>query len=461
MALGDRLQGWNAIAEFLNCDVRTAKRWETERGLPVRRTRRTPGEGRPNVYALISEIEEWRAPDNPPEPALPTQEAFEQPAIAQLTPETPSSRTWLRAAAAIAIAIAIASAAVITLSARVRRAKSATLAADAAAAATVSAAHAANPTVQNLYMHATYLLEQRTPETLTGAKNDFERAIAQDAGFAPAYAGLAETYDLLREYSTLPSEQAYPKAKQAAERAIALDPNLADAHAALGYEEFFWEWDRSRAEAEFRRAIALDPNSANTAHWYGAMLLHETRFREAIEQLDRAQILEPASNSVLATRAYAIGLSGRRDEAVDLVQDILTRVPDAAPLHFVLAQLCLPEPRDIPRYLDQMRRYAELRHSREELEVIAVAGPAYQRQGEAAMWRAMLNDEQHIHPHSRTYEMAQLEAALGMHDAAIHDLELLEKQHDDHMIGLAIDPLLPSLHTDPRFQGLKRRVGLP
>lgn len=315
--------------------------------------------------------------------------------------------------------------------------------------------------VRNLYLHGTYLLEQRTPETLVQAKTDFEHAIAKDATFAPAYTGLAETYDLLREYSTLPSEQAYPRARQAAERAIALDPNLADAHAALGYEEFFWEWDEPRAAAEFKRAIALDPNSATAAHWYGAMLLHQARFNEAIEQLDRAQTLEPASASVLATRAYAIGLSGRRDDAVNLLQDILTRVPNAAPLHFILAQLCLQQPRDIPRYLDQMRRYADLRHSTGDLKLIEAGESAFQHHGEAAMWRAMLETEQRLHPHDRTYRMAALEAALGMNDAAISDLQLLKDHHNDFLIGVRIDSLLTPLHPDPRFRALERQVGLP
>jgi Tfp pilus assembly protein PilF len=462
MAEPELLQGWNAIAEFLSCDVRTAKRWEAERGLPIRRTRRTPGEGRPNVYALVPEIEEWRSRSKSTEPQAPSTEVPqvpEVPAEAQTTsPDRTStrSRIWL-VTAALALLV-ICAAAVAVLRARGRTAKTTS----SEAAKTVPPTHhAGSAQVQNLYLHGTYLLEQRTPETLSQAKADFEQAIARDAKFAPAYAGLAEAYDLLREYSTLPSDQAYPKARQAAETAIALDPNLADAHAALGYEEFFWEWDRTAAETEFRRAIALDPHSANAAHWYGAMLMHETRYKEALEQLDRAQMLEPASAGVLATRAYAIGLSGRRDEAANLLQDILARVPNAAPLHFVLAQLCLQQPRDIPRFLDQWRHYAELRHSTDDLKMLDAAEPAYKHDGEQAMWRAMLTTEEQLHPTNRTYLMAVHEAALGMNDAAIRDLELLAKQHDDHMIGLAIDSLLTPLHPDPRFKALKRQVGLP
>ena len=252
--------------------------------------------------------------------------------------------------------------------------------------------------MQELYLHGSYLFEQRTPETLAQAKNDFEQAIAANESYAPAYAGLAKTYDLLREYATMPSAQAYPLAKTAALRAIALDPKLPDAHAALGYEEFFWEWNAPEAEREFQRAIALDANSAIAHHWYGSMLMHQARFGEAIRELNRAQVLEPASAGVLGTRALAIGLGGKRGQAVDMVQDILTRVPNAPSLHYILALLCLQEPRDIPRYLDEMRRYARLRHSDEEMQLIEAAEPVYQREGEQAMWRAMLATEQRLHP---------------------------------------------------------------
>jgi serine/threonine-protein kinase len=267
----------------------------------------------------------------------------------------------------------------------------------------------------------------------------------------------------LREYSTLPSAQAYSQAKQAAQQAIALDPSLADAHTVLGYEEFFWEWDAPVAEAEFKQAIALDPNSTLAHHWYGSMLTHQTRFAEALDQLNQAQMLDPASTGVLGSRAYAIGLSGKRDQAVDMIQDILTRTTDAAPLHFTSAYLCLQEPRDIPRYLDQMRRFAELRHNQEMLPVLKAGETAYREQGEKKMWQAMLQAERQLHPDTNhpAYFVAELEAIQGMNDAALHDLNLLLRDHDAQMIGIEIDAMLSPLRGDPRFARIASRVGLP
>ena len=463
MVPNEVLQGWNAIAEFLSCDVRTAKRWESERGLPVRRTRRTPGEGRANVYAVVSELEAWSASArsaSESQPNAASSEAVERPLeAARGTATPPRSRRWMVAGAIAAVGLAVTTLAVWG---RGRAAANGAHAASEPLRHSIVAASSGGAHVQELYLHGSYLFEQRTPETLAQAKSDFEQAIAANKSYAPAYAGLAKTYDLLREYATMPSAQAYPLAKTAALRAIALDPKLPDAHAALGYEEFFWEWNAPEAEREFQRAIALDANSAIAHHWYGSMLMHQARFSEAIRELNRAQVLEPASAGVLGTRALAIGLGGKRGQAVDMVQDILTRVPNAPSLHYILALLCLQEPRDIPRYLDEMRRYARLRHSDEEMQLIEAAEPVYQREGEQAMWRAMLATEQRLHPDGRpTYLTAQIEATLGMKDAALRDLTELQREHNADLIGLDIDSLLAPLRDDPRFEKLVAQVGLP
>jgi tetratricopeptide (TPR) repeat protein len=465
MVPNEVLQGWNAIAEFLNCDVRTAKRWETERGLPVRRTRRTPGEGRANVYAVVSELEAWRAaPKSASEsqPNVAAAETDELPVrVAVGAARDPWNRGWVAAGAIVAVCL-VATTLAVWGRGRAAAKTEREHAANEPVNHSVVAASSGGAHVQELYLHGSYLFEQRTPETLAQAKSDFEQAIAASPGYAPAYAGLAKTYDLLREYSTMPSERAYPLAKEAALRAIALDPKLPDAHAALGYEEFFWEWNGLEAEREFQRAIALDANSAIAHHWYGSMLMHQRRFGEAMRELDRAQVLSPASAGVLGTRAYAIGLSGRRAEAMDMMQDILTRVPDSAPLHYILALLCLQEPRDIPRYLDEMRKFATLRHSEEQIQLVDAAEPVYRQYGEHAMWKAMLEAEQRLHGTAHpTYVTAQIEATLGMKDAAMHDLVELQEAHNADVIGIDVDPMIAPLRDDPRFEQLLALVGLP
>jgi tetratricopeptide (TPR) repeat protein len=261
----------------------------------------------------------------------------------------------------------------------------------------------------------------------------------------------------------MPDAVAYPKAKAAAEHAVALDPKLAPAHASLGFIDFFWSWDTAAAEHEFKTALALDSSSVLAHHWYGSMLTHEGRFKEAIEQLDIAQRLEPTSAAVLSTRALALGLSGHRGEAVDMLQDLVNETPGVSSPHAILATLSKVQPQDPARFLDETRRVAELRHSDEMMQIAAAADPAYRTGGESAMWAAILATEEQLHPgpDNRTYLMADAEAALGRNDAAFADLARLERRRDPQLIGILVDPTLVPLREDPRFGQLVASVGLP
>jgi tetratricopeptide (TPR) repeat protein len=319
------------------------------------------------------------------------------------------------------------------------------------------------PGVDDLYLKGIYFYEQRTPESLQRSLDDFTGAIARDPNYAPAYAGLSNTYNLLREYSVMPEAQAYAKARAAAEHAVALDPNLAQAHASLGFVDFFWSWDTAGAEREFKTALALDPSSVLAHHWYGSMLTHEGRYGEAIDQLDLAQRLQPTSAAVLSTRALALGLSGHRGEAVDMLQDVINETPGVSSPHAILAILSKVEPRDPARFLDETRKVAQLRHSDELLKVAAEAEPAYRSGGEDAMWKSILSTETRLHPgpSSRTFLMVQAEAALGDKDAAFADLNQLAQRRDPAMIGIVVDPTLAPLRRDRRFDELVASIGLP
>jgi tetratricopeptide (TPR) repeat protein len=324
-------------------------------------------------------------------------------------------------------------------------------------------AHSQVPGVDDLYLAGVYSLEQRTPESLERAEQDFASAVAKDGHYAPAYAGLADSYILLREYYVMPDEEAYTKAKAAAEHAIALDPGLSEAHASLGFIDFFWTWDAAAAEREFRTAIADDPAQAHAHHWYGSMLTHEGRYEEAMEQLNIAQRLEPTSAAILSTRALALGLSGHRGEAVDMLEGLINESPGVSSPHAILAILSRVEPADLGRYLEEMRRAAELRHSDEMLQVAAAAEPALRSVGERGMWTAILATEEKLHPGSanRTFVMAEAETALGRYDAAFADLNQLAQRHNGEVVGVIIDPTLAPLRRDRRFGQLLESVGLP
>jgi hypothetical protein len=317
--------------------------------------------------------------------------------------------------------------------------------------------------VDELYLQGIYFYEQRTPESLQRSQDDFSGAIARDPDYAPAYAAMANTYNLMREYSVMPDGVAYPKALAAAWHAVELDPKLPDAHASLGFIDFFWLWDATAAEREFHTALALDPSSVLAHHWYGSMLTHEGRYKEAIEQLDLAQCLEPTSAAILSTRAFALGLSGHRGEAVAMLQALVSETPGVSAPHAILATLSKVEPQDSARFLFEMRRAAELRHSEEMLQVAAAAGPALRSGGDRAMWAAILATEERLHPgaSNRTFLMAEAETALGRDQAAFADLKLLLQRRDPALIGVIVDPTLFPLRRDKRFGELIASIGLP
>jgi tetratricopeptide (TPR) repeat protein len=503
----DILNGWKEIGGYVCRDVRTVERWEKQRGLPVRRV---PGEGRSTVYALIPELDEWleKSKSDGAEVAvdgLPSDAGV---------PRSPTLFDWVDAAAVAPLAVESLSATDVTAPSAVAAVDSAPTAAPvrdtrawfrpshrklvvrgAVAAAVGLVCLVASPLVRShanpsveaskysldkrdasavpyrsqvagvdaLYLRGMYLFEQRTPQSLERSLDDFSSAIARDPNYAPAYAGLANTYTLLREYSVMPDAEAYPKARAAAEHAVALDPRLPQAHASLGFIDFFWAWDGKAAEREFQTALTLDPSSVLARHWYGSMLMHQGRFSEAIGQLDLAQRLEPTSAAVLSTRALALGLNGHRGEAIDMLQDLVNATPGVSSPHAMLMILSRAEPREPSLYLDEMRKTAELRHSDEMLQEVNAAEPAYRSGGESAMWASILATEKRLHPAAsgKTYMMAEAEASLGHSDAVFADLNDLAQRRDPAVIGFTVDPSIMPLRGDPRYRRLADSIGLP
>jgi tetratricopeptide (TPR) repeat protein len=485
----DILQGWKDIAAYVARDVRTVKRWEKQRGLPVRRM---PGPGRTNVYALISDLDNWLSSTGPIEAEADSQAGFndaddpetdadpisppDEPPVQSLdqlpvsnTAQTDTAqlhpgraRRWAYVAVGVLCIAAIA-----TVAALHARRHSQTVADlppfDPTQTVRTVKYSSKVSGVDALYLRGIYFSEQRTPDTLDRALKCFQQAVDQDPGYAPAYAGLAQTYNLIREYSMMPDAEAYANAKIAAQRAISLDPNLSEAHASLGFVEFFWDWNAPGAEREFQTAIALDPNSALAHHWYGSMLTHEGRYNESLAQLDFAQRLQPTSTSILSDRAFALGLSGHRNEAADILQEVENDDPSSPSPHRILSSISLVEPRDIPRYLDEMRRFDTLRHNTAHMRLLDEMDRAYRTGGAPAMWRAELAEEERRHPSpgDRTYSMAVAEAALGEKDASLHDLEQLAARRDPTVMGIEIDPVIASVRGDPRFARIVATVGLP
>ena len=494
----DILNGWKEIGGYVSRDTRTVERWEKQRGLPVRRV---PGAGRATVYAVISEVDEWLAgtkileqeetdsSQSGPFPIQATAEATESgradlrveglplpvPLLPSFQPVSqpkviaPRLSPWANLVtrldwrAAIAIVTVVAVSATIAGLHLLNQEKRRTAGSKPLDSMRILPYQSKVPGVDELCLNGVYSYEQRTPASLQHSYDDFVQAIAKDPNYAPAYAGLANTYNLMREYSHMPENEAYTKAKEAAEHAILLDPKLPQAHAALGFIDFFWEWDARKAEEEFQTSLSLDPYSGPTRHWYGSMLAHEGRFAEAVDQLDQARRLDTTSTAIFSTRALAWGLEGHRDEAVQQLKTVIAQAPTANSPHAILAILSLVAPRNPEQFLKESRIGANARDDRETLAQLDAGERGLQTGGEPGMWRAMLDTAQRQHPgpRDRTYIMVEAEAALGKNDAALADLLQLVQRHQPAAIGIMLDPLFTNLHNDPRCAELLSEMGLP
>src|ERR1035441_8819561 len=327
---GMRLDSWKEIAAYLSKAERTVKRWEKERGLPAHRL---PGSGNASVYAYTAELDYWLksgtalesepSREYPPEvpqenrSASRTLQADTAPTVTDpksdvLLPHLEHRRNWLLALSGLLVA-GIIGAAVNSPTVRASSERLARLLPGALATThRESGQHASTPVsdfekrqAHDLYLKGRYEWNQRTPDSLNRALDDFTQAIVHDPGNAQAYVGLADTYDLLREFSTMPESDAYTRSIAAAKKAIELDDSLADAHRALAFAEWWGKWDFADGEKEFRRAIELNPNDPIVRNWYANILLIQGRFSDALEENAKARDLDPSSHSILDRKTAA------------------------------------------------------------------------------------------------------------------------------------------------------------
>jgi|HubBroStandDraft_5_1064220.scaffolds.fasta_scaffold27763_2 Tfp pilus assembly protein PilF len=483
-----RLDTWKEIGAFFGRDERTVKRWETTRGLPVHRV---PGAGRANVYAYTDELAEWLngakiAGEQEVEPNPDARNGIAAGAEAGAGADTGAgaaadaqvnagfidrrvgerrsgtafilrARNW-PAGRYLAILVAVLVAALLGVTV-VRRASSARAVRTAPPSAR---RHTPDPAAEQLYLKGIYYWQKRTPETLNQAVDYFTQAVVRDPQYADAYVGLANCYNLLREYSLMPASEAYPRAQAAAQRAIALDDSLSGAHSALAFVDFYWSWDAAGAQREFVRALTLDPNSAVAHYWYGTFLLHLGRFGESLEEIEKAQKLDPNSKSILADKGLVLFHSGQAAQASELLTQLSAAEPDFLSPHAYLATVHLGQG-EYPQYLAESGKAAMLLHDQARLEVVGAGEKGLARGGAQGMWSEMLKEQQRLRADGKEtdYNLARTCASLGRKQEALDYLQTAYQQREPELVSMRVDLQFASLHDEPRFRELLTEVGLP
>ena len=249
-----------------------------------------------------------------------------------------------------------------------------------------------SPEAEELYLKGRYYWTKRTPADLTKAVDFFTQSIVRDPNYAPAYVGLADCYNLLREFSAMPAAEAFPRASAAARKAVELDDSSAEAHASLAFVMFYWNWDITGAEREFRRAIKLNPDYALAHHWYATFLMVLGRSSEALQEINRAQKLDPASNPILADKGLILFHAGQTDQAIALLNQIETAQPAFFSTHKYLSYIYLVQ-RDYPNYLAQALQAALLSHDEQELAIVRAAEQGFKSGGERELLSDILREQ--------------------------------------------------------------------
>jgi len=315
-----------------------------------------------------------------------------------------------------------------------------------------------DPAAFQLYLQGRYQWNKRTLEGLQQSIDYFQQAIRKDAQYALAFAGQADAYALLADFNVLPAREVLPKVKSAAEKALALDDSLGEAHTSLGWARFH-DLDWIGAEREFKRAIELNASYPTAHSWYGEYLMAQGRLERAQEEMTRASQLDPLSPVLALALGYRFYYARQYAQAIEQCQRVLAMDSNFALAHVYLGRAYQQKPA-FPEAIEEFRKALEI--SEGDTNELAALGQAYavsHREGEA---RAILDQlkERSQQTYVQPMWIAVIHLGLGEKDQAFDWIERAYEDRSAWLVYLKVDPLFDPLRGDPRLADLLRRVGL-
>jgi eukaryotic-like serine/threonine-protein kinase len=316
-----------------------------------------------------------------------------------------------------------------------------------------------NAEAYQLYVKGRFYLAQRTRESIYKALDQLNQATAKDPSYAQAYAGLAYAYILLFDRGWISPGEGAPKVRSAAQRAIELDPTLAEPHAALAALKELADWDWPGAEDEYRKAIGLNPNDATSHHWYALLLENMGRFNEALAEIEKALALDPASPQANANHAGILSDLHRNDDALAELNRLIAANPEfpvnygeRGDVYFRLRN----QDAAVADYATAMKK-----NGRAEWAEKFTAG--YRKAKLKGACTAMIEELKNESPkeYVSPNDLAHYYGLMGDRD---HTFEWLEKGYAERasrMEYLKVEQYLEPFHSDPRYLDLLKRMGLP
>ena len=317
-----------------------------------------------------------------------------------------------------------------------------------------------DPKAYEQYLRGRHLWNQRTPGALHASIEAFERALAIDPTHAPSYAGIADSYVILGVYGHRPPDEVMPKAKAAAEQALAIDASLAGAHTALACVRALYEWDWAGADAAFRRAIAHNPQYTAAHQWYAMNCLVPQRlFDAAMKELERATTLDPLSLAVNMSVGLLHFYRRELDSATQALRRTLELNRDFGTAHYFLGHVHLAAGR-CDEAIEELEAAVTLQSgSAEVTAALACALAQAYRNEEAESLLAGLEQrarEAYVSPAL----LAQVRLTLGDVSTALDQLERAAEHRTTDLAWLKIHPIYDRVRGHPRFRALLERMGL-
>ncbi len=312
----------------------------------------------------------------------------------------------------------------------------------------------------HLYLKGRHSWNTRTPPQLHDSIHFFRQAIDRDPSYGLAYAGVADSYTILGYYSALAPSDAFPKAKAAASRALAIDDSLAQAHSSLAFAQVLYDWDWKAAERGFQRTFELNPGYATAHHWYAEYLAWKGEGERAVAEAKKALEIDPLSLIINTLVGWVAYYTRRNDRAIAKLEKTLELEPAFAPANFwlALAHAQAGQLDDAFAALDRALENSE--QSPMMLAALASLHALSGATGEAEKLLAALRQtaEKTYVP---AYYIAAIYRAFGDRPRALEWLEKACRERDNWMVFLQADPIWDRFRPEPRFDALLRRVGFP
>jgi serine/threonine-protein kinase len=310
----------------------------------------------------------------------------------------------------------------------------------------------------NLYLQGRYYWNKRTEESMSTGLRFFQQAVEEDPAYAPAYAGIADSYLMLTDWSYMAPREGFPKARAAALKALEIDNSLAEAQTNIAYISFIYDWNWETAEKEFKRAIKLNPNYAIAHMWYADYLSFMGRQEEGYQQINLAEKLDPLSLIIKAVKGFLLYVYGRNEEAIAQLNKTLEMDPDFFPALYFLQYTYEDEKRNQEAITIWKKILILQGATTEELSSLDAAFKSGGMVG-TYKWKIQQLNERIKQKYVSPADFFEAYTGMGDIEMAFKWLEKAYQERIYTIPWLKYDPRAKILRSDPRFNGYLKKIG--